>query len=656
MKKINVKKVLLVFLTLLISCCQISIATDNKEVTKDGSYLINYTEDIYDLKDGLKPGEINVLKSVKYNKDLSFDVSLKAQGLGFSKEKISKNNYNIVFAIDNSGSMYGDSGRIQACVSAINSVIKDLSNSTNIQIAVVAYSSGAHLNYSSDGSQEQYISSNNSSSGVLLALDHHDSNAYIGYTDNYGTDTTKDYNSRNTLRWMYSSTGKKFYAGRTNTQAGIIKSYEVLQNASNKNNATPVIVLMSDGEATNYAYSGNNLTGYKYEIDTISALDKYKSAFSNVYSQNQLPAYNAILSANYVKNKLEKSYNKKCKFYTLGYSLEQNYEYSLATLNPTNSNLKKSQNYMENSYKNYGLYSLINSTESTNFKNKYGLSSLKYNDKYYEGSVQNIKSVYSQIVNDSITEYEDFDPVKEGTNLTIEDAIDKGFKINIDTDNIEMTLSKSVIGSDKKEQIKINLTKKSENKYEYTDEGISVIYNVINNKVTFKISAKNINGNIYDLTYKLNLLEEATGTEDGKTYYTNDTQNTYYEFEPENENPYYDLNNINQRIETTASITLKKDKEPEKENVVEKNTVIENTTINNTTENNKNVTNENIINKNTINENVTNKNITNEDIVNKNITNETINNKVVNNETENNKKTNNKIVTNNEIKLPKTGY
>ena len=656
MKKINVKKVLLVFLTLLISCCQISIATDNKEVTKDGSYLINYTEDIYDLKDGLKSGEINVLKSVKYNKDLSFDVSLKAQGLGFSKEKISKNNYNIVFAIDNSGSMYGDSGRIQACVSAINSVIKDLSSSPNIQIAVVAYSSGAHLDYSSDGSQEQYISSNNSSSGVLLALDHYDSNAYIGYTDNYGTDTTKDYNSRNTLRWMYSSTGKKFYAGRTNTQAGIIKSYEVLQNASNKNNATPVIVLMSDGEATNYAYSGNNLTGYKYEIDTISALDKYKSAFSNVYSQNQLPAYNAILSANYVKNKLEKSYNKKCKFYTLGYSLEQNYEYSLATLNPTNSNLKKSQNYMENSYKNYGLYSLINSTESTNFKNKYGLSSLKYNDKYYEGSVQNIKSVYSQIVNDSITEYEDFGPVKEETNLTIEDAIDKGFKINIDTDNIEMTLSKSVIGSDKKEQIKINLTKKSENKYEYTDEGISVIYNVINNKVTFKISAKNINGNIYDLTYKLNLLEETTGTEDGKTYYTNDTQNTYYEFEPENENPYYDLNNINQRIETTGSITLKKDKEPEKENVVEKNTVIENTTINNITENNKNVTNENIINKNTINENVTNKNIINEDIVNKNITNETINNKVVNNETENNKKTNNKIVTNNEIKLPKTGY
>ena len=656
MKKINVKKVLLVFLTLLISCCQISIATDNKEVTKDGSYLINYTEDIYDLKDGLKSGEINVLKSVKYNKDLSFDISLKAQGLGFSKEKISKNNYNIVFAIDNSGSMYGDSGRIQACVSAINSVIKDLSSSLNIQIAVVAYSSGAHLDYSSDGSQEQYISSNNSSSGVLLALDHYDSNAYIGYTDNYGTDTTKDYNSRNTLRWMYSSTGKKFYAGRTNTQAGIIKSYEVLQNASNKNNATPVIVLMSDGEATNYAYSGNNLTGYKYEIDTISALDKYKSAFRNVYSQNQLPAYNAILSANYVKNKLEKSYNKKCKFYTLGYSLEQNYEYSLATLNPTNSNLKKSQNYMENSYKNYGLYSLINSTESTNFKNKYGLSSLKYNDKYYEGSVQNIKSVYSQIVNDSITEYEEFGPVKEGTNLTIEDAIDKGFKINIDTDNIEMTLSKSVIGSDKKEQIKINLTKKSENKYEYIDEGISVIYNVINNKVTFKISAKNINGNIYDLTYKLSLLEEATGTEEGKIYYTNDTQNTYYEFEPENENPYYDLNNINQRIETTGSITLKKDKEPEKENVVEKNTVIENTTINNTTENNKNVTNENIINKNTINENVTNKNITNEDIVNKNITNETINNKVVNNETENNNKTNNKIVTNNEIKLPKTGY
>ena len=642
MKKINIKKVLIVFLALIIFCCQISVAANNNETTKDGSYVTNYTEDIFELKDELKQGEVNVLKSVKYNNDMSFDVSLKAQGLGFRKEKISQNDYNIVFVIDNSGSMYGDSGRVQACVSAINSVIKDLSNSNNIQISVVAYSSGSHIDYSSDGNEDEYISSNTSSSATLLPLDHYNADTYIGYVDNYGTDTNKDYNSRNTLRWMYSSTGKKFYAGNTNTQAGIIKAYEVLENASNKNDATPVIVLMSDGEATNYAYSGNYLSGYKYELNTVSELDKYKSAFSNEYTQNQLAGYNAILSANYVKTKLTESYNKKCKFYTLGYSLEQNYEYSLATLNPTSSNLNKSGNYMKSGYKNYGLDYLVNSSDTSKaFMSKYGLQNLKYNDKYYEGTIQNIKSVYSKIVNDSVTEYEHFGPLKDGTYLTIEDAIGKEFKINTDEDKIEMTLTKSSLTNSDKKENKIILSKKDNNTYQYKDENIDITYDLKNNKVIFKILAKNIDENKYDLTYKVNLIEEATGSEEGITYYTNDTKNTHCEFTPETENQYYNSKEVLEKIETTGSITLNKDKEPEKETIIEKNKIVENTTINNVTETN--------INK--ANENVSNKNINNEITSNKVTNNETVNNTTKNNTKVNNKQT----TTEKKTKLPKTG-
>ena len=171
MKNKYLKKVLIILLTLVVFCGQFSIAT-NSEITKDGSIVINYTEDRFELKDELTDGEVNVLKSVEYNNDTTFDVSLKTQGLGFTKEKISQNEYNIVFVIDNSGSMYGDSGRVQACVSAINSVIKDLANSTNIQISVVAYSSGAHMDYASDGKEDEYISSNTVSADTLLELKH----------------------------------------------------------------------------------------------------------------------------------------------------------------------------------------------------------------------------------------------------------------------------------------------------------------------------------------------------------------------------------------------------------------------------------------------------------------------------------------------------
>lgn len=669
MKKLNTKRVLAIFLVLIILCSQISIAANN-ETTKDGSIVTKYTEDKNELKGKLNQGEVNVVKSVEYNKNKTFDVSLKAQGLGFTKEKISQNEYNIVFVIDNSGSMYGDSGRAKACVSAINSVIKDLAKSTNIQISVVAYSSGSHMDYSSDGNEADYISSNTISADTLLDLKHYDASTYIGYVDNYGTGKGKDYDSRNTLRWMYSSTGKKFYAGNTNTQAGIIKAYEVLKGAKNKKTATPVVILMSDGEATNYAYSGNRLTGFKYELDSMSKLDNLKSAFNNRYTENQLAGYSAILSANYIKYKLNSQYTKKCMFYTLGYSLEQNYEYSSATLNPTQANLKKASDMVGSKYKKYGLQDLTSSsTSAQSAKTKYGVSDLKYNDKYYEGNTRNIEAIYKNIVNDSMTEYEHFGPIKNVTYLTIVDALGDKFKINTDKETIQMKLkTESLSNSNSKQEKNITLSKKDTNTYVYSDENIEVTYSVVSRKVTLKILAKYIDGNKVDLRYQVDLQDDATGSIEGITYYTNDTQNTYYEFTPENGNSYYSGNKIEEKIITTGSITLKKEEKPEepkepeepkkpeepKETVTEKNTVIENTIINNVTENN--INKENVTEKNTtiINETQKNVNTTNEIVNNKTTNNETVNNKTINNTTENNKIVNKETEVK-KVKLPKTG-
>ena len=436
----------------------------------------------------------------------------------------------------------------------------------------------------------------------------------------------------------------------------------MLKDAENKNTATPVVILMSDGEATNYAYSGNYLTGFKYEVATMSTLDNLKSAFSNEYTENQLAGYTTILSANYVKNKLNNLYSKKCLFYTLGYSLEQNYEYSLATLNPTQTNLNKSGNYMKEGYERYGLDYLVNSSDhSKAFKDKFGLSSLKYNNNYYEGTVKNIESIYKKIVKDSMTEYEYLGPIKEGTYLSIVDTLGEKFKINTDEENIKMKLEiQSLTDTNDKQEKDIILTKKDAKIYSYLDEKFDISYNIKTKEVIFKILAQYVDKNKIDLTYQIDLEDDATGSPEGITYYTNDTEKTYFEFTPENGNIYYGETKVEKKIETTGSITLQKEDEPEKitETVIEKNTIIENNTIkNNITENNINKTNQIEKNVTTTNEVINNKTTNNEtinnEVINNKVTNnEIINNKTINNTTENNKEVNTVTETK---KLPKTG-
>ncbi len=540
----------------------LAISEDNVEINEE---IIGYTEDKHELKKDIKEGEVDVNKSVQYKENKQFGVSLLAQSKGFEKITTASKEYNIVFVIDNSGSMYGTSGRIQACVSAINYVLGDLAKYNNVKTSVVAYSSGSKLDYTTDDDSVKYISNNKVAADDILPLAHYDSSASIGYVDNYGVGNGTNYDYRNTLRWMYSSTGKKFYAGNTNTQAGIVKAYEVLSKANNKDTATPVIILMSDGEATNYAYNSNALSGYKYEIPTISDLEGYKDAFSNVYTQSHIPGWAAILSANYAKYSLNKTYKNECRFYTFGYALDkdfENYKFCLATLNPSNNNVKNAGSMLDKGYEKYGLNDFINNSSiSKSVKEKYGISNLIYTDKYYEGTTKNIQSIYQNMVNQTITEKNAKTAIKSGTYLNIKDTIGDYFDICKDAEKnkINMTITQKTIDTAQNNTKEIQLTTDNNKIYKYSEEKFEVVYDTANNDVNFNIRADYLNNNQVYLSYNLELSNRIEVSEKEQTYYTNNTSNTNYAFTPEESSPMY-KNKVKNDIKVTGSITLIKRK------------------------------------------------------------------------------------------------
>ena len=524
--------------------------------TTNNDYIKSYTEDINDLKSNLEKGEVEVRKSVKYNGNGEFDISLLSQSNSYETKRVTDKIYNIVFAIDNSASMYGTSGRIQACVNSINTVIRNLAPYKNINIAVIAYSSGAKLDYSQDGAKDLYNSYNTEKASTLLPLAHYDSSTYIGYTDNYGDGSGKEHVKRNLYRWIYSSIGKKQYAGSTNTQAGFVKSYEILNNATNKDIATPIIILMSDGEATDYAYVSDPFSDYKYEISTMQELENYKAASTDFFTSNHLASICAILNANYVKTLLNKTYKNQSLIYSLGYSLSREhptYNYCLSTLNPIPANINLLKNYMNSGYEQYGLYSLVNSSNFVKqFKEKYNLKNLEYSDGYYEGNTNNIKEIYRKIVNDVIIEQVDTNPLKEKTYLTITDTIGKEFNLIKTAESIKMKIK-----INEENEREIELKKDENNNFRYNDENIEVNYTDENSQVIFKIKSNYITNKKINLTYAVKLNDKTLKKADGTTYYTNDVKNTKYSFEPNIGNPKYSEQKVEKNLDITGSITLK---------------------------------------------------------------------------------------------------
>jgi len=548
--KIKNTKVLILFMifSIIFNCFS------NVKAAKYSTYIneypvTSYTEDKNTLKDmtTLNDGEVDVNKSVEYNNG-SFNINLMAEGKSFVTNLTEESEYNIVFILDNSGSMYNTPSRIKGSTEAINQIIRDLSPYGKINIAVVAY--GSVINNQPAGSLP---------ADTLLNLGHYNSTSstqkFIEYIDNWDSSKSEiystDYFLNRCLKVVTSQNSSRngfiYSAGGTFTQAGIVRGYEVLNNASNKDTAKPVIILMSDGEATGMTWTknGDPLKDYKWEIQSISDLvNKYSSGTYGYdsFTTNSIMPYVTIRTAIYLKNKLNQSYVQDCNFYTFGYDISPDYYYSLSTLNPTKNNIDALKNFMQSGYEQYGLYSLVYNSELS-------WNELMYTDGYYSNANgKSAAEIYNKILfEDSRAE----NPcVKSKTYLTINDTIGDGMEIMPSNNTIRMTLN-----LDNKDKT-ITLTSTNNTMYSYADRNVQVKYNTVTNEVEWKILGDYFYNKKANLKYSVSLKKSSIGEISGKTYYTNSQAS--YRYETSKYNPIYKGANINRNLDVSGSITLTK--------------------------------------------------------------------------------------------------
>ena len=544
-------KVLISFIVLTI----ISSCLYNVKALKYSTYINNYpvtsyTEDITELKniDTLNDGEMDVKKSVEYNDDGTFNVSLMAEGKKFITNLTDESEYNIVFVLDNSGSMYNTPSRITGSTNAINEIIRNLSEYSNINIGVVAY--GSKMDNQPAGSLPAdvllnlgHYTSTSSSDKFIECISTWDSSQSSRYSEQYFLDrclkvVTSQNDSRN---------GFIFSTGGTFTQAGIIKGYELLNQATNKNSAKPIIILMSDGEATGMTWTkgGDLHTDYQWEIKSVSDLmNNYDSGTfgAEYFTTNSIMPYVSIRTAMYVKDLINSEYNKKCNFYTFGYDVSPTYYYAISTLNPTKSNIDNLKNFMSSGSEKYGLYELVYNS---------GLSwdDLMYTDGYYSNADgKTAAEIYQKILfEDSRAENS---AVKSGSYFKISDTVGDGMEISQSNGTINMNLNLN--GSTKS----ISLTSNDTVNYSYKDDIVEVKYSRATNNVELNVLGDYFIDTTISLSFNTKLKESSLGEVGGKKYYTNSTAT--YSFETSKYNTTYKGATVTNNIETTGSITLSK--------------------------------------------------------------------------------------------------
>lgn len=547
MKKI-VKIMFLLMAYMIIELSYSNIKAVEK-VYVNGYSVKSYTENINFLKniDDLKTGEVDVEKSVLYNNDGSFNISLGAIGKSF--ETIDTPEYNIVLVIDNSASMYNTEKRIQSTVDAINSIIREASDHENINIGVVSYSS------------HTYHSINQEPAIPILNLGHYtstsDSDVYIEYVkDVDGKETWSDEFCRS--RYIHSVTTqnncdpqKEHYAGYTHTQAGVIAAYEMLESANNKDTAIPVVILMSDGEANCLAYSKGayssdkeKVKNYQYQIDSISSLMNDYSIFYNESwsTLGSASGYATIRECIYIKDRINEIYNNECAFYTFGYYISDNSYVAKAVLNPTKENIDVLENYMSSGYDELGIYDLV-------YNSGISWKELCYTNQYYSNNgADNIDDIFKQIIFEEVNKRS---PLKEDDNLVIEDKIGEGFELLKEDDKIPMKLN---IDS---ENISIDLVTNNGIVYEYQNAVINIVYNSEDNSIRLEVDGSYFVDKSVNLSFNIKPSEDAVGSLSGETYYTNEMSK--YKFSTNENNPNYKGATVSQNLDIFGSITLEKE-------------------------------------------------------------------------------------------------
>lgn len=112
-------------------------------------------------------------------------------------------------------------------------------------------------------------------------------------------------------------------------QAGIEEGADILMRASNKDNRIPVMVLLTDGEPTQYQARKEYLTSGTYNCNYNYQNNEKRDNRNNTTAGNGGPDFNywTILTANYKKNQVANSYqNSKVYFYTIGLDLDNERE------------------------------------------------------------------------------------------------------------------------------------------------------------------------------------------------------------------------------------------------------------------------------------------------------------------------------------------
>lgn len=238
-----------------------------------------------------------------------FTVNLSALGQKYRVTKTTTLSYNIVFVLDVSGSMEARANssdtyiKARTMVDTASQVIDNLTASPNNQVAVVTFStSSSVLGGFSDAAPH-------------LKFGGTESSAYI-YND------TNQNGTKNT-----GETSVNFDGG-TNIQGGINHAYSLLNTASNKAAAIPVIVVLSDGVPSRYS---SNYTSIPYT----GTFTQDGSGDGNGTDSNEgiKAASYTIRQAMYLKNMME-----NLQIYTVGFETATN-KLATATLNPTAANV-----------------------------------------------------------------------------------------------------------------------------------------------------------------------------------------------------------------------------------------------------------------------------------------------------------------------------
>ena len=347
-------------------------------------------------EDEITDGTVWADKSVADNEDGSFDIMLSAFGRRVAMDRdVYTEKYkpiNVVFVLDTSGSMTNPDldAMIEATKQAGNMILN--ANASN-RVAVV-------------------------------------------YFDRTARQANKDWtwvgpsNAANTLDKLTRPSTQNY----TNTSAGLNLAKNLLDNASNKATAQPVIVLMSDG-APNCFYTNSSWEGYTGRTENTNLSNAANGDETSVARTIERAA---IIAADGVD------------IYTVGYNVSGKV-LPFIVLNPSNDTtgyIAVTRVPVYNSWPNnttlrfYGSgianngrsgshnVNITVSTSSTDQQKAEKLAYYQYNKKFYAPlQPQDLIDSFKEVVNDITTDLAS--PVLAGTNLVITDVIGEGFSMDV---------------------------------------------------------------------------------------------------------------------------------------------------------------------------------------------------------------------------------